>query len=375
MARSNVVTLLPLDRYAALMGLNLAHFNNLDDGQVSSVAVPFWNQALHDLLAQYVAEAEANLVRALGFDVAPAYRRERIRFQPDTAEFYRWMFAEVCTSYQHVQAFGQRAVSVLAEDASVTFEADTATVTAPVPAGTDPAEVRVFYREADGASGTAGARWYIRPLAVRIGGTTATIRGHKAQFVRPVVLEGTAAAPYDQASSFVSQVDVCRVYTDPTLPLTLVWDALQVDEGGDPSTDATQTATAWPVNMRRGTFLPRPASYQAGAHLYEAPRYGLPPSHIDVAYLAGHPLQNGSIEPRLELAAARLANVLSPEFVVWVADLAKTRWRYDRNMPGDDNPLQEAELKNPFGFTNGARFAWRIVQEMRLPVTSGAMAV
>jgi len=376
MARSNVPTLLPLNRYATLMDFSLAHFCNLDDGRPASATTPYWNQARHDELAGYIAEAEAGLLSALAFPVAPTFIEERIRFLPDTTDWYRWVRTEARTTFQHVQAFGRRVNTALAENATVTLGETTASITVTnVPDGTTVDEIRAYYRVADGAPAAADDCYRIAPRPLTLTGATAAISGPRALFAKLSVLEGETPAAYDSDSNFVTGVDVYRVHVDESLPVSLVWDTFLNEGGGDPSVETTQTGTAWTTNLRRGAFRPRPAIYESGAHVYQSPTYGQPPDFLDVAYLAGYPLRAGRIDARLELAVARLANVLSPTFAVWIADLAKTRWRYDRDMPNEDNPLQEAELKNPFGFTNGARFAWRIVQEMRLPMTSEAMAV
>ncbi len=376
MARSNVATLLPLNRYAALMDFSLAHFCNLDDERPASATIPYWNQTRHDELAGYIAEAEAGLLSALAFPVAPTFIEERMRFLPDTSDWYRWVRAEAKTTFQHVQAFGRRVNTALAENATVTLGENTASIAVTdIPDGTMVDEIRVYYRVADGAPAAANDCYRIAPLTITLTGSTAAISGPRALFAKPSVLEGETPAAYDSDSSFVAGVDVYRIHVDETLPVSLVWDTFLNEGGGDPGMETKQTGIAWATNLRRGAFCPRPAIYESGAHVYQSPTYGQPPDFLDVAYLAGYPLRAGQIDARLELAVARLANALSPTFAVWIADLAKTRWRYDRDMPNEDNPLQEAELKNPFGFTNGARFAWRIVQEMRLPVTSEAMAV
>lgn len=376
MARSTITTILPLDRYAVIMGMNAYHFNNLDDGNPTSVTRGHWNQTAHDDMAHYLARAEA-LMRdgvpesgkgGLGYDVGPAWRTNvRIPFSPP--DHNQWWLCHAKAPHGYLQAFGSRAVTVLEADATVSFSGDTATITVTgVSSSLDPDDVAVFYRTADGASAAADPGWQIRTLYAAVSGTTLTITGHKARFATPAVL--AAASPADAAgSSYVTAVDVYRVYTDPELPLSLVWDQYHQAGSGDPTTNATQTGAARLIDARQGLFQPRPATYSGGVHTYADPDYTTPPEWLLASYYAGYDrLYTGRdwLDSRLEVAVTRLANVLTPDFSLWLSDLAQTKWRDDRRGPSQEHPLQPGEQDCPFGLTIGARAAWHVVQEMRL---------
>lgn len=370
MARSNTQTRLSLDRYAEVMGINPIHFNNLQDGQPAHATHPYWKQHEHEALAGYIAAAEARLRGQLGFDVAPVYREDRIRFLPEVGVDGSWWETELQTPYRQVRAFGSRAVEVIQADAAVVLAEDTATITVTIPADQDPAEVQVFYRAADrepaGVGEQADARWRIRSSSVSVSGTTATLVGSRASFVKPSVMAAETPGDYADDSDFVSAVDVYRVYTDPELPLMLEWDAYKTGSSTDPGSTDTQTGVAYPLDLAQGEFLARPASCVSGVHQWETPLHPSPPDFITACYLAGYPREvNGQLETRLELAVVRLANVLSPDNAIWIADLARSRWHGDRTVP--DSLTDPADGKSPFGFSYGALFAWGVVRDLKPP--------
>lgn len=372
MARSTTSTLLPLDRYAQIMGLSLIHFNNLRDNDRQAAANAYWSQVTHDELAVYIAQAEARLrdgyanKLGLGFDVAPAAHADRIMF---SGMWEDWRTELLATPYLHLQAAGSWVWTLVEADAAVSSVSDLVTITTTVPDGTQPDEVQVFYRTTDGADAAGDQGWRIRPLKVAVSGSTATITGHTAQFVKPAVLESATPGDYADAASFVAAVDIYRRVVDDELPVTLVWDIYTQTGAGDPTADLTQTGTIRLVDSERGDFQARPATYADGTHTIAAPTYVDDPDSLTLDYIAGYPYADANqerIDPQVETAVVRLANVLSPDFNHWLNDLAQIKWRHDRNMPDQDNPLQPGEEDCPFGLTNGARFAWSVVRSLRV---------
>jgi hypothetical protein len=362
MAIATTTTLLPLDRYAAIMGYDPVGFNNLRDEARASGRV--WNTAAHNALAQYLSEAEHRLAGSLGYDIAPRFRDGLVLFTAEPGA-HDWIFTRLHTPYMRVQAFGTRAVELLADNVPVTFTGDTVTLSLTVDEPVAADDIQVFYRVADGAGEAAGETWQIRPLDVTVSGVTVTITGHKAQFATLETLAADTPADYHAAGSFVSAVDIYRVSVDPALPLTLTWDNYAVT-GGDPTGKATQPGAAYVTDWLTGEFMPRPATYNGTAHVMAAAAYAGLPESVLVHYQAGYALLSGRIEDGLELAAARLANALSPSQAFWIADLAQTRWRHDRRLPTDADPLEPGEVSNPYGFTQAARYAWQVVRAKRL---------
>jgi hypothetical protein len=377
MARTTIQTSLSLDRWAQVMGISLKAFNNLrdDTDQPLQGIRAYWNQVAHDELATYIAQAEAMMregrardgLFGLGFDIGSVQRQETIPLDPRRDS---WQNDSYVTTRGYVQAFGTWTAALIEAGAEVAYSGDQATVTiADAPEGVQPDEVRVHYRTADGADAAGSDSWRIAQVTVQVDGTTITIRGHKALFVLPAVLEQVEPGNYAEAANFVTAVDVYRVTVDDELPATLVWDAVQQYASADPTADATQQAAARITDADLGRFQVRPATYSSGAHVLAEALYAGCPERVAVAYIAGYPLQDGSrnrLDPELESAVVRLANIVSPDYAHLLNDMAEWKWKNDRQQPTDDNPLRQDEVSNPFGFSRGARFAWDVVRRKRI---------
>ena len=373
MARSDVSTLLPLDRYAALMGLSPAHFNHLRDDRRTAAARPYWDQAAHDELARALAQAEGMLrdgsrqKPGLRYDVAPTYRTARLAFSPEIPD---WTQLELQAPVGYVLALGRPFPDPLEMGVPVVYAGDVATVQLPwQPDGARPEEIWVCLRTADGArrEGDAGAR--IRGLDVRLEGKRLVVSGPKASFVRPEVLAADEPGAVDDAACFVEAVDLFHVQTDPDGAVMLVWDAYGRGQGGDPGGELYQAGTARVLDPVLGLLQVRPAVYDGSAFRAVPPCLAAPPDALLVDIRAGYPYQDPEREGMdvgLEAAVVRLANTLLPETAHALNDLAAVKWRDDRALPADEPPLQPGEEDCPFGLTAGARFAWSVVRQRRL---------
>jgi len=365
MACSDVPTLLPLDRYAAIMGVSLPHFNNLDDGKITSACRPFWTQYAHDEIAFAINQAEEKLRRHLQFDVAPAWREETIQFGAGSASWYSdWRIAPVVPQYGHVIAFGRKAKSLIASDVSVTYTSNYASFYLPVAGITDPSEIHLYYRVADGAAAPGDPAWEIRPIRVVITGTSALVVGDKALFALPSVRESEYPAPYDKPESYVTGVDAYRLYTDPATPVTLFWDA---ESGADPSADTTQTAAARLIDPVTGQFQVRPAVWDQAkeCHIAVDAAKPLPPERLEVCYHAGYALNaSRQIDSQFEEAVVRLANTLLPERGIPFCDAATHRYARDRDVVDEQTGMMFGEL-----------FAARVAESRKRPSISSWQAV
>jgi hypothetical protein len=359
------------------MGLPLSHFNNLrDDSQPTSQSRAYWNQALHDELAAMIIQAETlmrdgrldNNQPGLGYDVAPVARADTFFIQPRCAE--KWYLEEIRLPHGQLQALGTQVFTLLDDASTVTYASDTGTVTVTgAPSGVLPAEVQVFYRVADGAVAAASASYRITDVKVVVVSTTITITGHKAMFALPSVLEADDPAEYVTSSNFVTAVDVYRVTVNAQLPVTIRWDGVGVDASSDPTADVTQTGTARIITAENSSVRIRPATYSGGAHVFAYPTYASAPDGLMVNYIAGKTWEDTAyqrLSSPLEIAVLRLANTLSRDLAHWLNDPARIKWTGDRSLPTKENPLQPGEEHCPYGLTNGARFAWMIVQQNRL---------
>jgi len=381
MGRAETVTLLPLDRYASIMRIPACHFN-----QVAGAKAPLsggcdgvWSQEDREALAWAMATAEQMIAHELGFWPAPKwFVDEEIRINRVRTD---WWNAELATRWKYVQQFGTRSLSLVEAGAPVAYEdrdhdqygrEETAVVGDPgalyyylSTSCADPCDVRLYFREEDGAWDPADPRWEIRPVRADVDGDNLTVTAESCMFVRPALWEvpeqpdGEWIVPFD-VNNLVDAVDVYCEGVDLNLPATIYWDAA-CSCGGYPCTCATQGACAFVTDWERGHFCARPA---AGANAYAAPSYYEPPVKVKVSYLAGYPLDERTcrMDSKLERAIVKLANVLLPEPPCGYCDAAQVLWKRDRE-PVD--PLTPEVASMPWDeYSRGALEAWRIVKRL-----------
>lgn len=214
MARANTVTLLSLDRYARIMGINPAHFNTGVAGNIMPMSAQcndiFWqhswqagDRASREEIARAISDAEQEIATYLGYWPAPKYIAKEMHVYPHT---YRpdWggngldalgYYKSVQTKYGKFIAPGVRSVSPIgtattAGGTLVYSDADgdgfdeTATITLTTTI-TDPCGVKAF------VAGYSGApEWELRsPRSVTISGGVVTMVFYTWQLVDPDLWE------------------------------------------------------------------------------------------------------------------------------------------------------------------------------------------
>lgn len=389
MARSDNVTLLPLDQYAKWMYQSPGHFNQLTGPKapLRSGCDDIWDQDARDLLAWTMAQAEELITEQLGTPPAPKFIVDELIPFGLTGVRGDWRNAELKTKYSNVEAFGTERLTLKQADAGVEYldldndpndreeiaEIGTA-IYNDLPACDEPCEVAVFFRVADGAYDAADSRWEIRPLRTDIDGSTMNIRAESSMFARPHLWDltqmdciGSNDSTSDEnkwkwdwnTTNLVSQVDVYCRDVNPQLPVTLRWDGVCACTGV--CEHKTQTACAYATDLGRGFFIPRPATWNGTANVDAAPTYWFPPESVTVSYRAGFPLdRNCRMNANLERAIIKLTNVLLPEPPCAFCDQAQIRWQLDRK-PID--PLTPEAAGMPWDlYAQGALEAWRIVK-------------
>lgn len=255
MARADVYTLLPLDIYAQIMGLNPLHFNG---GRLPGITQepftitaasdwserPIWHQfgwqhtknISRDVLARTIQQAEFDVARFLGYWPAPAWTSQEVHTypRPYRPEFYgswgnvRGQFKEIKTKFAKVIAAGQRVVgdAVVATQGVELIYSDpntdlwntlaTITVTTDI---TNECEVKLYFAGRNGSP-----LWEIRPLkSVSIVGNTLTITVDSWLMFEPSVVEAIptqeiTAINAGLDASYAQTVEVRREYTDHTQP-------------------------------------------------------------------------------------------------------------------------------------------------------------
>ncbi len=391
MARAETETLLPLDRYAQIMGIYAPHFNQLNGTKAPLTKgcrnTGIWDQDNREDLAWGIAQAEEMISEFLGFYPIPKFiTDEEISFALPGVRS-DWRNAEVTTEWGKVDCFGTETLTLQLANAPVIFSdndndpfgrEELATISTTglyieeLAACGSACEVAVFFRVSDGAEDAADPRWEIKPIKVDIDGSTMSITAEASMFVLPNKWELTkmevAGSPDTNAyqinydtSNFVTAVDVyCRTCNLQT-PVTVRWDG--VCDCAGVCQHKTQTACAYQTDRKRGFFVPRPATWNGTTNIEAVPLHPrIPPESIRVNYRAGMPTngRNCRMNPTLERAIVKLANALLPEPPCGFCDQAQTRWEDDRKAI---DPITSEVASMPWDiYKKGALEAWRIVK-------------
>ncbi len=391
MARAEIVTLLPLDRYASIMRISAPHFNQLDGNkapELKGCKDGIWDQDGREDLAWVISQAEEMIAIELSFWPSPKFiTDENIPFALPGIRS-DWRNGEVNTEWSNVECFGTEKLTLASggEGASVIYSNDdndplnreeTATISSTglyvddLVACENACEVAVFFREADGAEDSADSRWEIKPIKVDIDGTTMRITVESSLFVKPTLWDLTeqdSAGSQDtnawkidfNTNNFVSQVDVyCRT-CDLQTPVTLLWDGVCDCPGV--CEHKTQLACAYQTDSKRGFFIPRLATWNGTRNIEAVPTHSFPPESVTVNYRAGLAINNKTcrMNPSLERAIVKLTNALLPEPPCGFCGAAQTRWQDDRK---DIDPLTPEAASMPWDlYKQGALEAWRIVK-------------
>jgi hypothetical protein len=365
MAVSEQITHGLLNAWPRVMGVNQWHFNQISGpGTFAPLAEPgdiIYVQPDRKNVADGLVRALAQGVPFLGTFHRPVYVTETVSIGGAWPGPYG---RTIKTKYRHVQAIGRRGATLLEADAPVVYSDDgngggvnnIATITATVPSGTSADEIRLFFRQADSlANEAADPRWEIEPLiSVEVSGTTVTIVGPRWLFVSPALWRQPYRSPnYNRssinngvttnASDFVTEVDVYRIYPDAT-------NAVTYKVGHVPyCTDCTfteYTGTAYVKDGPRGLV-------QLCSDCANVPCYGYP-QYVDIHYLAGFPLDpfTGLPDSAIESAFVQLANTKMPYEPADFSDEPLKRWLHDfERMPTSE--LTAEVIKNPFGIKRG----------------------
>lgn len=350
-----------LNRWGEVMEAPIYLYNQIAGAGIyaslSSPGLGVYVQPNRERIAEACKNAVDRTLPLLRFYYQPMYVYERIFWNGRTP---------LITKYKHVQSIGQRATTLLEDDAVIVYSdsdsdltLDLATITITVPAGTAPSEIKTYFRAADGAVGVANPLWEIEPTTVTVAGTTATITAHRALFVIPSVWRMPYREPNYNSSSinegdtanaadFVTLVDVYREYPDPTQAAVLV------------GYNSNAYVTFDIVNSRLGLLEPSPIC-QAMVCDYRGV--------VDLWYYAGYPLDGYTGQPDYTLMSAmiRLSNAMNPVQPCNFDDEVSRRWQEDRKMYEPLDVRNTDILNNPFGVMVGQVEAWNAMKNYAVP--------
>lgn len=248
MARSDIVTQIPLDRAAKLIGIDPYHFNTITTLRrpETNACDDIFFQHSHQRqgafsredLASALKQAEETVTHYLGYTLIPQWvqNEEKIVTKPANVEMMnvtgrnaRGQLKSVVTDRGYVIEGGRKARTLIESDSPVTYSDDDgdgydelATVNVATTV-TDPQEIHLFFSDKSGAD-----KWEIRPINVSISGGNATITFPRYLVPLPELWERDPAEGDvwrtingDDVNQFIDTCDVYRVYNDPSAPAVL----------------------------------------------------------------------------------------------------------------------------------------------------------
>lgn len=252
MARASTVTLLSLDKFFSIIGVNPPHANGgrgqtyfPDINQCSDIFYQYmWqqqNNISREELAIAIQAAEDDITRVLGYSPAPHWVEQELRDypRPYRRDVFQWGMGDVRGMPKSVQltegkfiSGGRRAESLVSLGVAIVYSDqdgdgfdETATITLATSL-TNRNEIHVFYAGYDGA-----ANWEIRPpRKVVLASGIITFTFWSWQFFKPELLDaiptttaitnenqyGVQPVDIEDPASYVDEVDVYRIYNDNT---------------------------------------------------------------------------------------------------------------------------------------------------------------
>lgn len=420
-------TLLSLDRYAKIMGINPAHFWTAYAPDLDPQVFPLNNrcsniwphyswqasdQVSHYDLALAIKEAEDEIAKYINFWPAPkwiakemhAYPRHYNRQAYDLTYNVRDQLKSVIARWGKVISPGQRAVSLLGTatiaGGSLTYSdedsdglAETATVQMSTTL-TDANEINVYFSSKSGAQD-----WEIREARSKsISGGVWTGVYDSWLFIDPDTRgafptgNGFTAINISTTANYVSTVDVYREYTDTTAASAqLIWERQPGTYcttcggiGCEACSLLTQDGCVHIRDVRRGLLVPQAAEYDAtngywvGTALTECRE----PDQVKIWYYAGDQadeylsgyshlrLSNFWAQTIAYLATARLerqpcdCSNITAVYAHLRADMAESVGDVNRFMPAD-------KLLNPLGTKRGEVIVWDRISKFSEKIARG----
>lgn len=399
MARSDVLTKLPLDRWFEIIGMNPLHANQLTSTRLLPGTVcgdVFFQYAWQHSdrlgrndIAMAIQAAEQEIEAELGYLLTPDWiAEERLEYpQPAIPGVYnlsgtnpRGMFKSVELRRGHVISGGvktksliQAGTAIVRSDPDVDQFQELCTVQVATSV-TDVNEIRVYYPAKSGSDA-----WEIRPITVSISGGVATITFKVWQVVAANQLDAINAQPLEAegAATYETTVDIYRVYNDPSTQVQFMW------EGGEAMNCcgscvacqfSTQAGCFHLRDARLGMAVPSPASWNSTDQQFDQYEWSAcrEPDQVRFWYYSGFQDLNLA-RPKVQMAyyweyaVAYFAASKLDRPVCGCSNVQQfiDKWRRDATYQDEavgGFTLTPEQASNRLGTSMGALYAWRAIQ-------------
>lgn len=368
MARSNVNHFKLINRWPVIMEETPAHYN-----QIAGTGVPLtapcdavYTQYERDSIADALNEAGELFAQHLGFYPRPTFIQERVYLSQKEA--YVWQ--DLRLQYGYIESFGIRTTSLIQAGVAVAYTDpdgdgfnELATITVVTAVSND--EIELYFQVADGAESAGHEFWQIEPFTtISASAGTVTITAPSWLFVKPSIW----AQPYESpnytvrnaanansAGSFITNVDVYRVYADDTAAVQITGDPI-LCQCTDLDTPVTANGQGLIIDSKLGIVRVR-LTCDTCLNAW--------PESVYISYKAGYPLVNRAMARRLETNMIRMANTLLPYQPESFCDRTFNIWQRDTEEIRPEFLTQFDQ--HPFGGTKRGRIeAWQNIKHMQL---------
>lgn len=342
-----------LPRYAKLIGyaepafwgivIENAHLYGCD---------PLWTEAERMNVALALAEAQQEIEQVVGYPLCPTWIAGTVADEWQHND--RWVDAQklgycLLTRYPRLIAAGIRAVTMIDEDSPVVHGAEVGVVGPLATAATDTDEIHVYYPDSDRE---------IIPSSIVISSGFVTIEIPRVRMVIPQMLSGVEGGiMYEELEYFLEEVDVKRIYNDPSTNATLVRAHCSNNHCAGGCGECTQSACMYIRDPYIGEVNIVPATWNADTAEWDsrvvcAGNY----SRVRLNYLAGMRYLN----LQAEVAILRLAHSKMGR-PPCSCDKTGEIWKNDYGVP---NVLTRERINCPFGLSQGAWTAWKFANSL-----------
>ncbi|MBD3268505.1 hypothetical protein GF373_17695 [bacterium] len=392
MALASTPTLMPLDQYAAILGIDPWHFNQVEwaGNPVRENCRDVWLQhsymwpdrASREALAEAIAQAEARIANYLGFSPAPTFfeeeqhtypRKRTVKDGSAPVPFPAWYdTSRRKTAHLDWLRFiegGRRRVVEIETGVTVTYSDTTGdgfddrveiTPTETAPEGALLNEIAVFAPDAD-----TDPQKRIRSLETSIASDRSiTITGRSSSFVDQSAVEATEnVLEGADAGTFLDEIDVYWIYAsdkgEDYAPCEFAW-----QESG--TTLAVDGGILQPWNKNRSIVTPIQATWDEDNEEWDVACTTRGEPHLFRAwYYAGWPADDRG---RLTAPYARAVAALATAYLVrpicgcGQAEQLADFWQ---EVPADAQAVWAPyeQLACPFGPQRGAWEAYKICQD------------
>lgn len=326
-----------------------AHIIRYNECQLFGVNAPpvgggdcerIWTKPERDMVTRYLAEAQIEIERVVNYPLSA-------RWIANEEHPYQWRSV---AKFGKVIEAGIKATDTISAGETINTATDPGIVGPVVTTVTDESEIHIFH---------PGTDVEIHPSSVSISGGAVTILIPRCRTVRETFADNPETGlGYADLNNFESEVDVRRVYNDPSAHATLNWPHGRTCPN---CTAATADGCVSIVNGEIGAVDVMEANRSAGAWARSCGNACscVRPERLFINYRAG---LVQPIDAQVGDTIVRLAHSKMPQEPC-ACDIVSHVWMRDREKP---EALTAARLNCPFGVNEGAWIAWRFAQTYRL---------